>query len=346
MSIASKPSSLPSGALMQFYGELPDDWELVNGIRVDPAVYNALDSRWLPIPFFKGDSAIASPDGGGVGWLRDPLSNEHVYMFNGSSLRRHNLITGIGTACPTNGLTNPIPNAIAADEGLYFVQGTGVWLYQPATEVWSRLGSLPGNLSYSSIPLHDKRRNRLITVRAVNGTGNRTTIFDLATRTVTELDITHEFYPYSVVVLGDTLVGLARQGTGSFRLCTIDLETFAVTEPELPNTNYITGIVKINESLAFVSTSLSATGAHAALLSMTDAGPALHPLPIAGLEFLNSGNRLLPNYSCNVGPVFGNNLLIRVPLGSGGSGPVLALLSLSKLEAEIPKPSIFYARKL
>lgn len=325
--------------------DTPPGWKRMREVRVDPAIHGTLGARLMLLPFTKGDSSIASPGATNVGWLRDPLSDEHVYMFSINALRRHNILTGEGAACPTNGTTTIHPHGAAGDDGLYLVQGIAVWFYEPIGETWSRLGTVLGNTGYSGVPVYDKRRNRLLVVRAVGGTGNRTCIFDLATRVVTELpEITHDFYSYSVAVLGDTFVGFGRAAgaTGAYRLCTIDLQTMKLTEHDVPGFTSVCPIVTLSDELAFLSIASAAYGYPAALLTLTEAGPALRPLQIAGLETL--GIQILPSYSCDVGKVLGNNLFVRLTLQSGITAP--ALLSLADLDAELPQSSIFYARKL
>ncbi|RGE46648.1 hypothetical protein DZC30_02410 [Comamonas testosteroni] len=326
--------------------DTPRGWKRMREVRVDPAIHGTLGARLMLLPFTKGDSSISSPGATNVGWLRDPLSDEHVYMFTTNALRRHNILTGEGAVCPKNGMATTYPYGAAGDDGLYLVQGTAVWFYEPESETWSRLGSVLGNPGYSTIPLYDRRRNRLLVVRAVGGTGNRTCVFDLGTRTVTELpELTHEFYSYAVTILGDTFVGFGRAAgaTGSYRLCTIDLRTMVLTEHDVPGLTSACPVVTLSDELAFLSISSAAYGSPAALLSLTEAGPVLRPLQIAGLETL--GHQILPSFSCDVGKVLGNNLFVRLFLQSG-SAAAAGLLSLSDLDAELPQSSIFYARKL
>lgn len=325
--------------------DTPPGYARLHNMRVDRAVYSTLSSRLLPVDFIPGDSSVTSP--AGVAWARDVTSDEHIYMLSTSSMRHHNVLTGSGTVRPmfvTAG--GGVPSLAVSDEGVYALQGVALWFYTPEEDAWTRLGTVNSTGGTAALFL-DSAGAQLLSLRV--GSTSSSNIYDIATRQVSALPgLGSREFRQSGVVIGRSLLCVSRATSAtSYRLCTMNLDTLEVIEHSPANLPAAPlGLVRVNDNLVFAScSSTSSSASPAALISLDDAGaPVVTPLSIAGLD---GRVALLGGDGLDMGLVAGNNLFVRFGLAvATPTHYAAALLSLADLDAELPRSSIFYARKL
>ena len=337
MSIASKPSSLPSGVLQLFAGEVPEDWERMHKAHIDPVAYSSLAARVLLMPFVPGDSGFQPSYLPTASWVRDPKSDEHVYLVSGSILRRHNVLTGQGTVCASAGVG--LSYAVATPNGIFATASVSpaLWFYDIAADTWSRVATLVSSGSYALVPVYDRQRNRLLLLWPTQvGTTGKNYTYDIATRTLAQIDsLTKGFTASCMAVLGDTLLTSCREGNGASSMFSLNMATMELMEH--PRSNAPTAFVALDNKTALIN-----YGIFIFLAQLEDDGSISEkPISIAGFDA--KYGRFLTTGSNDTGVLRGNNLFIYIACSHSN---VPALLCLEELGAEVPQSSVFYARKL
>ncbi|EPD46320.1 MULTISPECIES: hypothetical protein [Delftia] len=157
MSLASKTAaSVPSGAVQLFFADAaPAGWQRVSAVRVPSDLYESSPClTLLNYDSAPGGAALSALTGNSA-TVNDYTSTEHVYIAQNLSLRRQNLLTGVGTMCPNAPYSLPYSGsnyyALATPHGLFFystsatsgLASTGVQRYTAHDSAWTGMANMP-----------------------------------------------------------------------------------------------------------------------------------------------------------------------------------------------------------
>ncbi len=147
--ISAAGASVPSGSLHLFTGATPAGYEAMSGIHVPASLFTAPRFALIEHSVEPGNIALSAVTTGF--WLDDYASSDCVYQLFGGVLRRLNVITGYCEQLATAPVTTATA-AIGTRHGLYvYAPGTGIasvagkaiYRYDPASNTWSQVVSLP-----------------------------------------------------------------------------------------------------------------------------------------------------------------------------------------------------------